>query len=119
MGAMTTIRSRLARTLVLAVLSILTLGVFAPSVASAHSRHDGAPTPPVASPMETNFWLATPTGEVLAFGSAQSYGSVKGPLNRPIVGMEPTPDQKGYWLVASDGGIFSLGDAKFHGSTGA
>ena len=40
-------------------------------------------------------------------------------LNRPIVGMAPTPDGKGYWPVASDGGIFSFGDAHFYGSTGA
>ena len=40
-------------------------------------------------------------------------------LNKPIVGMAPTPDGKGYWLVASDGGIFSYGDAAFYGSTGA
>jgi hypothetical protein len=40
-------------------------------------------------------------------------------LNKPIVGMEATPDGRGYWLVASDGGIFSFGDAAFFGSTGA
>jgi hypothetical protein len=40
-------------------------------------------------------------------------------LNKPIVGMAPTPDGGGYWLVASDGGIFSYGDAQFYGSTGA
>ncbi len=40
-------------------------------------------------------------------------------LNRPIVGMAPTPSGNGYWLVASDGGIFSFGDARFFGSTGA
>ena len=39
-------------------------------------------------------------------------------LNKPVVGMAPTPDGGGYWLVASDGGIFSFGDAEFYGSTG-
>ena len=39
-------------------------------------------------------------------------------LQRPIVGMAPTPSGDGYWLVASDGGVFSFGDARFHGSTG-
>ena len=39
-------------------------------------------------------------------------------LNKPIVGMAPTPDGGGYWLVASDGGVFSYGDATFYGSTG-
>jgi hypothetical protein len=40
-------------------------------------------------------------------------------LNKPIVGMAPTPDGGGYWLVASDGGIFAYGDAQFYGSTGS
>jgi hypothetical protein len=39
-------------------------------------------------------------------------------LNKPVVGMAPTPTGNGYWLVASDGGIFSFGDAVFHGSMG-
>ena len=39
-------------------------------------------------------------------------------LNRPIVGMAATPDDRGYWLVAADGGIFAYGDAQFYGSTG-
>ncbi|MCU4186578.1 C40 family peptidase [Acidiferrimicrobium sp. IK] len=45
-----------------------------------------------------------------------SLGNVR--LNRPIVGMAPTPTGRGYWLVASDGGIFDFGDAGFFGSTG-
>ena len=40
------------------------------------------------------------------------------PLNEPIVGIAPTPDNLGYWLVAKDGGIFAFGDAPFDGSTG-
>ena len=39
-------------------------------------------------------------------------------LNKPIVGMTPTPDGNGYWLVASDGGIFTFGNAPYLGSTG-
>jgi len=39
-------------------------------------------------------------------------------LNKPIVDMVSTPDNKGYWMVASDGGIFTFGDAGFYGSTG-
>jgi hypothetical protein len=38
-------------------------------------------------------------------------------LNKPIVGMSPTPDNKGYWLVASDGGVFAF-HAPFRGSMG-
>ena len=39
-------------------------------------------------------------------------------LNRPIVGISPTPDNRGYWLVASDGGVFAF-NAPFRGSMGA
>ena len=46
-----------------------------------------------------------------------STGNIK--LNKPVVGMAPTPTGKGYWFVATDGGIFSFGDAKFYGSTGS
>ena len=59
-------------------------------------------------------------GGVFTFGGAPYYGSMGGKvLNRPIVGMAPTPDGRGYWLVAADGGIFAFGDAGFYGSTGA
>jgi hypothetical protein len=39
-------------------------------------------------------------------------------LNRPIVGIAPTPTGQGYWLVAADGGVFAFGDAPFYGSMG-
>jgi hypothetical protein len=39
-------------------------------------------------------------------------------LNKPVVGIEPTPKGDGYWLVASDGGIFAYGQATFFGSMG-
>jgi hypothetical protein len=56
-------------------------------------------------------------GGVFAFGDAQFHGS-SGTihLNRPIVGMQSTPDGGGYWTVASDGGVFAFGDAQFRGS---
>jgi hypothetical protein len=54
------------------------------------------------------------------FGSAGFYGSTGSMrLNKPVVGMAVTPDQRGYWLVASDGGVFAFGDAGFYGSTGS
>jgi hypothetical protein len=40
------------------------------------------------------------------------------PLNKPIVGMVPTPSGLGYWMVASDGGVFAFGDARFFGGMG-
>ncbi len=67
----------------------------------------------------TGYWEVEANGTVAAFGSAQNFGSLSGPLNAPIVGMASAPNGGGYWLVASDGGIFSFGDAGFYGSTGS
>jgi len=58
-------------------------------------------------------------GGIFTFGSIGFFGSAGSiPLNKPIVGMVPTPDGEGYWLAASDGGIFNYGKAAFFGSTG-
>jgi ribosomal protein L24E len=67
----------------------------------------------------TGYWEVEANGTVAAFGSAQNYGSLSGPLNSPIVGVAATPDGAGYWLVGSDGGVFGFGDAGFYGSTGS
>ncbi|HEY5245896.1 MAG TPA: hypothetical protein VIJ60_09530, partial [Acidimicrobiales bacterium] len=54
------------------------------------------------------------------YGDAAFYGSTGSTtLNKPIVGLVPTPDNKGYWFVASDGGVFAYGDAPFYGSFGS
>jgi cell wall-associated NlpC family hydrolase len=66
---------------------------------------------------QTNFWLATPSGSMYAFGTTP-YGSPSPPLNQPIVSVVTSSDQKGYWMVASDGGVFTYGDTRFFGSTG-
>ena len=63
-------------------------------------------------------WEVSSTGTVTCIGGAPYFGSVDGPVNRPIVGMVSSADGGGYWLVASDGGVFSFGDARFFGSTG-
>ena len=66
------------------------------------------------------YWTASADGGVFAFGGADFHGSMGGTrLNRPVVGMAPTPSGRGYWLVAEDGGVFAFGDARFFGSTGA
>ena len=66
------------------------------------------------------YWTTSPFGSVVAHDGAAGDGSLAGVhLNKPIVGMSPTPDGGGYWLVASDGGVFSFGDAAFYGSTGS
>ncbi len=58
-------------------------------------------------------------GGVFSFGDARFHGSMgNARLNRPIVGLSPTPDNRGYWLVASDGGVFAF-SAPFRGSLGA
>ncbi len=65
------------------------------------------------------YWLVASDGGIFAYGDAGFHGSTGDiALNRPVVGMATTLDDRGYWLVASDGGIFAFGDAHFHGSTG-
>ena len=80
-----------------------------------------AATPPAGGASDTaGYWIVGADGGIYAYGAAPfkgSTGSLK--LNKPMVGMAPTPSGQGYWLVASDGGIFSFGDASFRGSTGA
>jgi len=108
------------RSLVAAVLAslgaLVALGTWA-----GPGRAAGAAGPPArhaaGGQLQTDFWLATSSGSLLAFG-VPSYGSPSGPLNQPVVGVVPSGDQQGYWMVASDGGIFSYGDAHFYGSTG-
>jgi hypothetical protein len=74
------------------------------------------PSPPLAV---TGYGLVASDGGVFAFGDAGFFGSAGNlTLNRPVVGMAPTPDGRGYWLVASDGGMFTFGDANFLGSMG-
>ena len=79
----------------------------------------GPPSPPPAAPPNSSYWLVGSDGGIFTFGNAAFFGSMGGqPLNKPIVGMAPTPSKSGYWMVASDGGIFSFGDAGFFGSQG-
>jgi NlpC/P60 family len=105
------------------VIAALIGGLQSPAAAAPHQaaapQQAAAPHQvAIASPTETSYWLTTSTGDVLSFGSAHSFGSIGFPLNKPVVGMAPTPGDRGYWLVASDGGVFSYGDARFYGSAG-
>jgi hypothetical protein len=73
--------------------------------------------PPPSAPSGHGYWLVGSDGGIFSFGSAQFEGSAGNlPLQRPVVGITPTPDRAGYWLVASDGGVFAYGDTTFHGS---
>jgi hypothetical protein len=57
-------------------------------------------------------------GGVFTFGDAVFRGSTGNMhLDKPVVGISPTPDNRGYWLVASDGGVFAF-HAPFRGSMG-
>ncbi|HUE09057.1 MAG TPA: hypothetical protein VMP41_16655 [Acidimicrobiales bacterium] len=75
-------------------------------------------------PATSGYWLAAADGGIFSFGNHPFFGSMGGkPLNKPVVGMAPTPvfgstGGRGYWEVATDGGVFSFGDAQFHGSMG-
>ena len=65
------------------------------------------------------YWMDATDGGIFAYGTAAFAGSMGNKhLNRPIVGMAETNDDKGYWMVASDGGIFAFGNAQFSGSMG-
>ncbi len=57
-------------------------------------------------------------GGIFSFGDAHFHGSTGHlKLNKPIVGISPTANNKGYWLVGSDGGVFAF-NAPFRGSMG-
>jgi len=91
------------------------LSPYDPGAAPADS-----PTCPVPPQPPPGYWQVAADGGVFTFGSAGFYGSTGSlKLNKPVVGMAPTPDHRGYWLVASDGGVFAFGDAGFFGSTGS
>ncbi len=62
------------------------------------------------------YWLVGSDGGIFTFGSALFHGSTGSlVLQRPVVGITPTPNEDGYWLVASDGGVFAF-NAPFVGS---
>ena len=99
-------------------LARLTSAVSACATVASPGAASGVAVAAVALSPQGGGWDASAGGAVTSFGGEVSYGSLSGPLNRPIVGMVSTPDGGGYWLVAADGGIFSFGDARFFGSMG-
>ena len=83
------------------------------------SSAEGDRVPAIVTLPGGGYWFVASDGGIFSFGDAKFFGSTGNlHLNRPIVGMAPTPTGAGYWFVASDGGVFSFGDAKFFGSTG-
>src|SRR6202035_2461089 len=67
------------------------------SPAASPSCPQGPPPPP------PGYWQVASDGGVFTFGAAGFYGSTGSiRLNKPVVGLAPTPDHRGYWLVASD-----------------
>ena len=103
------------------------LSFSAPGGVPSLSPDPAGGTTPAASPTcqdpprpAPGYWQVAADGGVFTFGGAGFYGSTGSiRLNKPVVGLAPTPDGGGYWLVASDGGVFAYGDAGFYGSTGA
>jgi hypothetical protein len=68
-------------------------------------------------PAARGYWLVGSDGGIFSFGAAGFHGSMGStPLQRPVVGITPSPSRTGYWLVASDGGIFAFGDSSYYGS---
>ncbi|HEX4862642.1 MAG TPA: right-handed parallel beta-helix repeat-containing protein, partial [Acidimicrobiales bacterium] len=56
------------------------------------------------------YWIVAGDGGIFTYGDAKFFGSTGAiRLNKPVVGIAPTPDGLGYWTVASDGGIFTFG----------
>ncbi len=107
---------------VIHIIVALTMGFLGMSVLNTtapqvHAAGLDAPSSVIAN---SPYWMTTSDGYVSALGGAAHYGDLRSNgLNKPIVGMAPTPDKGGYWLVASDGGIFAFGNARFFGSTGS
>ncbi len=96
---------------------VLSGGAAAGATTTSHSYGGGMY---MAADPAGGYWTTNWLGGVNDYMGAPNYGSLSGVhLNKPILGMAPTPDGQGYWLVASDGGVFSFGDAAFHGSTGS
>jgi hypothetical protein len=96
----------------------------APSPANIIATYQAVPAlvglPFPWGPLGRGYWEVASDGGIFSFGDAPFLGSMGAvTLNKPVVGIAPTPDGKGYWEVASDGGIFSFGDAPFLGSMGA
>ena len=70
---------------------------------------------PASASDPSSVWVVGADGAVS--GTAPPLGSLAGtPLNAPVNGIAPTPDDKGYWIVSADGGVFAFGDAGFYGS---
>jgi len=70
-----------------------------------------APRPPPRRAL--GYRVVTAGGEVLSVGQLKSYPS-QVPTS-PVVGIAPTPDDRGYWLALRDGRALSAGDAPNYG----
>jgi hypothetical protein len=82
----------------------------APEVTTAAARSGQLPP-------GSGYWLATPKGDVEAFGDAKHF-SIPSTLafSQPVVAVVPAVGYQGYWLVARDGGVFGFGGAPYLGS---
>ena len=74
-----------------------------------------APVSGIAVDPKGGYWLAEQDGRVLNFG-APRFGSVRGKLPAPVVGIAAEPGGDGYLLVTAKGNIYHFGHAPGHGS---
>ena len=82
--------------LLVALLVPLTVaGRAAPAHASTATADYGTGHEMSADP-NGGYWLSDTAGDVTAYGTASTFGSMSGhPLNRPVVSMAATPDGRG------------------------
>ncbi|HVF73633.1 MAG TPA: hypothetical protein VM938_01185 [Acidimicrobiales bacterium] len=105
-----------ARRIVAAISVVATSLTLGPT--SARSSDVGAQAAGPGTGIAHGYWLVATDGGIFSYDTP-FHGSMGGRhLNKPMIGMAPTPKGNGYWTVATDGGIFTFGDAPFHGSTG-
>jgi L,D-peptidoglycan transpeptidase YkuD (ErfK/YbiS/YcfS/YnhG family) len=93
--------------------------------ATACPAHVGSPVEDAVGIAEVaiggcaGYLVASASGQVSAFGSAQLHGSMStAGMNAPVIGIFATATGDGYYLLGADGGVFTFGDARFYGSTG-
>ena len=64
-----------------------------------------------ATPDGRGYFVLTPSGRVIASGSARNFGSVAVPSGSSVAGIAATADGNGYWIAFTNGRVVGLGDA--------
>jgi Arylsulfotransferase (ASST) len=74
-----------------------------------------APVSGIAVDPKGGYWLVEKNGKVLNFGAPQ-FGSIRGTLPAPVVGIAAEPNGRGYLLVTSKGNVYHFGHAPTYSS---